>query len=142
MLLKHGCWTSSEECLLPGRPPVPTNWGNRSPSLFSYVIVSSTLWPIAKSPKSSSSVSSKSTAKSELTPTILLVSWVCFWNSFGFVTSSSYRFYCFIDVVSIEKTGELFRLIYDVKGRFTIHRITPEEAKVCFLIFQWIHVDG
>ncbi|PCC98972.1 hypothetical protein CO192_12900, partial [Halopseudomonas pelagia] len=34
-----------------------------------------------------------------------------------------------MDVVSIEKTNELFRLIYDVKGRFTIHRITPEEAK-------------
>ena len=33
------------------------------------------------------------------------------------------------DVVSIEKTGEFFRLIYDVKGRFTIHRITAEEAK-------------
>ena len=35
------------------------------------------------------------------------------------------------DVVQIEKTGENFRLIYDVKGRFTIHRITVEEAKVC-----------
>lgn len=35
-----------------------------------------------------------------------------------------------IDVISIQKTGEHFRLIYDVKGRFTIHRITPEEAKV------------
>ncbi|CAB3234252.1 unnamed protein product [Arctia plantaginis] len=35
----------------------------------------------------------------------------------------------FMDVVSIEKTNELFRLIYDVKGRFTVHRITPEEAK-------------
>ncbi|KAH1004916.1 40S ribosomal protein S4 [Dendroctonus ponderosae] len=35
----------------------------------------------------------------------------------------------FMDVVTIEKTGEFFRLIYDVKGRFTIHRITPEEAK-------------
>ncbi|KIO30589.1 hypothetical protein M407DRAFT_242130 [Tulasnella calospora MUT 4182] len=35
----------------------------------------------------------------------------------------------FMDVVSIEKTNEHFRLIYDVKGRFTIHRITPEEAK-------------
>ncbi|KAG8900533.1 40S ribosomal protein S4, partial [Tulasnella sp. 417] len=34
----------------------------------------------------------------------------------------------FMDVVSIEKTNEHFRLIYDVKGRFTIHRITPEEA--------------
>jgi len=35
----------------------------------------------------------------------------------------------FMDVISIQKTGEHFRLIYDVKGRFTIHRITPEEAK-------------
>jgi ribosomal protein S4E len=33
-----------------------------------------------------------------------------------------------IDVVSIEKSGEHFRLLYDVKGRFTIHRITGEEA--------------
>ena len=32
-------------------------------------------------------------------------------------------------MITIEKTGENFRLIYDVKGRFTIHRITPEEAK-------------
>jgi len=34
----------------------------------------------------------------------------------------------FMDVISIEKSGEHFRLLYDVKGRFTIHRITPEEA--------------
>lgn len=33
-----------------------------------------------------------------------------------------------IDVVSIERSGEHFRLLYDIKGRFTIHRITPEEA--------------
>ncbi|KAF8916211.1 40S ribosomal protein S4 [Mucidula mucida] len=33
-----------------------------------------------------------------------------------------------MDVISIEKSGEFFRLLYDVKGRFTIHRITPEEA--------------
>lgn len=37
---------------------------------------------------------------------------------------------CFVDVITIEKTGEFFRLIYDVKGRFAIHRITAEEAKV------------
>jgi small subunit ribosomal protein S4e len=36
----------------------------------------------------------------------------------------------FMDVVTIEKTGEYFRLIYDVKGRFTVHRITADEAKV------------
>merc|ERR1711936_1187544 len=35
----------------------------------------------------------------------------------------------FMDVVQIDKTGENFRLIYDVKGRFTIHRITNQEAK-------------
>jgi len=34
-----------------------------------------------------------------------------------------------MDVISMEKTGEQFRLIYDVKGRFTIHRITADEAK-------------
>ncbi|KZV74558.1 40S ribosomal protein S4 [Peniophora sp. CONT] len=34
----------------------------------------------------------------------------------------------FMDVLSIEKSGEHFRLLYDVKGRFVIHRITPEEA--------------
>jgi len=34
----------------------------------------------------------------------------------------------FMDVISIEKSGEHFRLLYDVKGRFAIHRITPEEA--------------
>jgi len=35
----------------------------------------------------------------------------------------------FMDVVTIDKTGEYFRLIYDVKGRFTVHRITVDEAK-------------
>jgi small subunit ribosomal protein S4e len=40
----------------------------------------------------------------------------------------------FADVVTIEKTGEFFRLIYDVKGRFTIHRITAEEAKVNYSV--------
>merc|ERR1711973_420553 len=35
----------------------------------------------------------------------------------------------FMDVITIEKTNENFRLIYDVKGRFAIHRITAEEAK-------------
>ncbi|KAF9284762.1 40S ribosomal protein S4 [Mortierella alpina] len=35
----------------------------------------------------------------------------------------------FMDAISIEKTGENFRLVYDTKGRFTVHRITAEEAK-------------
>lgn len=35
----------------------------------------------------------------------------------------------FMDVVSLDKTGEHFRLLYDVKGRFVLHRISAEEAK-------------
>ncbi len=35
----------------------------------------------------------------------------------------------FMDVIQIEKTNENFRLIYDAKGRFTVHRITDQEAK-------------
>jgi len=39
----------------------------------------------------------------------------------------------FMDVVDIDKTNEHFRLVYDSKGRFTLHRITKEEAayKLC-----------
>ena len=37
------------------------------------------------------------------------------------------------DVITIERTGENFRLIYDSKGRFAVHRITPEEAKVSYI---------
>jgi len=39
----------------------------------------------------------------------------------------------FQDVITIKKSGEYFRLLYDIKGRFTIHRITAEEAtyKLC-----------
>merc|ERR1739845_229493 len=39
----------------------------------------------------------------------------------------------FMDVVSIEKTNENFRLIYDTKGRFQIHPVSNEEAsyKLC-----------
>mmetsp|Transcript_41126 Transcript_41126/g.108650 ORF Transcript_41126/g.108650 Transcript_41126/m.108650 type:complete len:152 (+) Transcript_41126:75-530(+) len=36
----------------------------------------------------------------------------------------------FMDVIGIEKTNEFFRLLYDVRGRFAIHRIGAEEAKV------------
>lgn len=34
----------------------------------------------------------------------------------------------FMDVVGLEATNENFRLVYDIKGRFTVHRITTEEA--------------
>uniref|UniRef100_A0A0D6R4K1 40S ribosomal protein S4 n=1 Tax=Araucaria cunninghamii TaxID=56994 RepID=A0A0D6R4K1_ARACU len=35
----------------------------------------------------------------------------------------------FMDVISIDKTGEHFRLIYDTKGRFTVHRVEAAEAE-------------
>jgi len=35
----------------------------------------------------------------------------------------------FMDVVSIEKTNELFRLLYDTKGRFILQRIQAAEGK-------------
>jgi len=42
----------------------------------------------------------------------------------------------FQDVVTINRTGEHFRLIYDTKGRFNLHRIPVEEAswKLCKII--------
>ncbi|CAA7045870.1 unnamed protein product [Microthlaspi erraticum] len=36
---------------------------------------------------------------------------------------------CFMDVVSILKTNENFRLLYDTKGRFRLHSVKDEEAK-------------
>jgi len=34
----------------------------------------------------------------------------------------------FMDVISLEKTNEAFRLLYDVKGRYILHSVKPEEA--------------
>jgi small subunit ribosomal protein S4e len=35
----------------------------------------------------------------------------------------------FMDVISIEKTNEHYRLLFDTKGRFVLHRISAEESK-------------
>jgi small subunit ribosomal protein S4e len=35
----------------------------------------------------------------------------------------------FMDVVSIDKTNETFRLLFDTKGRFILQRLQPAEAK-------------
>ena len=40
----------------------------------------------------------------------------------------------FMDVISIDKTRENFRLIYDTKGRFAVHHITPKEALGMMLV--------
>lgn len=39
----------------------------------------------------------------------------------------------FMDVVELEKSGDRFRLLFDTKGRFVLHRINREEAayKLC-----------
>jgi len=39
----------------------------------------------------------------------------------------------FMDVVTIEKTKEIFRLLYNVKGKFSLHRIKEDESdfKLC-----------
>lgn len=58
-------------------------------------------------------------------PPTLPASWVC---SFITLLYEKVDLEFSSDVISIEKSGEHFRLLYDVKGRFAIHRITPEEA--------------
>ena len=39
----------------------------------------------------------------------------------------------FMDVLELEKSGDRYRVLYDVKGRFVLHRINREEAgyKLC-----------
>jgi len=39
----------------------------------------------------------------------------------------------FMDIIELEKSGDRFRLLFDTKGRFVLHRITKEEAayKLC-----------
>jgi len=50
----------------------------------------------------------------------------------------------FMDVISIERTGENFRLIYDIKGRFAVHRIGNDEAKykLCKVRKVWTGPKG
>jgi len=45
----------------------------------------------------------------------------------------------FMDVLSIPETKENFRLVYDVKGRFALNAISPEQAK--FKLCRVVKVD-
>ena len=36
----------------------------------------------------------------------------------------------FMDVISTDKIGENFHLIYDTKGRFALHHITPGRPSI------------
>jgi small subunit ribosomal protein S4e len=46
----------------------------------------------------------------------------------------------FMDVIGIDKTSEVFRLLFDVKGRFVLHKIPAEEAK--FKLCKIIRMNG
>lgn len=46
------------------------------------------------------------------------------------INISFYLISFIVDVVSIPKTNENFRLLYDTKGRFRLHSVKDEEAKV------------
>jgi small subunit ribosomal protein S4e len=35
----------------------------------------------------------------------------------------------FMDTISLDKTNEYFRLLFDVRGRFMVHRVSVEESK-------------
>ncbi|KAF5189845.1 40S ribosomal protein S4 [Thalictrum thalictroides] len=59
--------------------------------------------------------------------TSLLISYLNAWAKYYDATDVNITF---IDVVSIPKTNENFRLLYDTKGRFCMHAIKDEEAKV------------
>lgn len=50
----------------------------------------------------------------------------------------------FMDVISIEKTNEVFRLLFDVKGRFVLHLITKAEGeyKLCKVKRQQLGQKG
>jgi len=39
----------------------------------------------------------------------------------------------FMDVIEMEKSGENFRLIYDVKGRYKVHRISKRKRRTSFV---------
>jgi len=43
-----------------------------------------------------------------------------------------------MDVLKLDKTNEQYRVLYDVKGRYTLHRITKEEGeyKLCKVVKQ------
>jgi small subunit ribosomal protein S4e len=40
----------------------------------------------------------------------------------------------FMDVVTIKKTNDYFRILFDTKGRFVLHKITKKEANVKFYL--------
>jgi len=48
----------------------------------------------------------------------------------------------FMDTVELEKSGDRFRLLYDTKGRFVLHRIQKEEAEYKLCRIQKVYVTA
>ncbi len=59
--------------------------------------------------------------------TTLLDLWVLYENIFLY---NSATYIIFLDVVTIKETNDSFRLLFDTKGRFVLHRINEDEQKV------------
>lgn len=48
----------------------------------------------------------------------------------------------FMDVVELEKSGDRFRLLFDVKGRFVMHRVNREESQYKLCRINKIYVSA
>mmetsp|Transcript_271 Transcript_271/g.769 ORF Transcript_271/g.769 Transcript_271/m.769 type:complete len:240 (-) Transcript_271:156-875(-) len=48
----------------------------------------------------------------------------------------------FMDVVELEKTGDRFRLLFDTKGRFTLQRLSREEAQYKLCRVQKVYMSA
>jgi small subunit ribosomal protein S4e len=48
----------------------------------------------------------------------------------------------FMDVVGIEKANQFFRLLYDIRGRFSVHAVSAEEAKFKLCRVKGIHMGA
>jgi len=48
----------------------------------------------------------------------------------------------FMDVVEIDQTDDRFRLLYDIKGKFALHRISKEETSYKLLRVQKISIGN
>jgi len=48
----------------------------------------------------------------------------------------------YMDVVELEKSGDIFRLLYDTKGRFVLHRLEKDEAQFKLCRIQKVYVTA
>jgi small subunit ribosomal protein S4e len=48
----------------------------------------------------------------------------------------------YMDIIELEKSGDLFRLLYDTKGRFVLHRLEKAEAQFKLCRIQKVYVTA